>query len=103
MNFRFVWRHQSGSTVFFDHEGWWSSDPAKSVWLSALNCVVNPTPTIPPDIRVWLDQECRLLEVLGPDASGSVEPRHKTNCRLKADLVEVAKFHYRLHGLPVTA
>jgi hypothetical protein len=82
MNFRFVWRHQDESIVIFDHDGWWSSDPAKAGWLNAMNCVASSIPTIAPGIRVWLDQECRLLEVLGPDASGSIESRQNAHCRL---------------------
>jgi hypothetical protein len=83
MNFRFVWRHHDGSTVFFDHDGWCSSDPVKAAWLNAMNCVAGSIPTIAPGIRVWLDQECRLLEVLGPDPSGSIESRQNANSRLK--------------------
>jgi hypothetical protein len=83
VNFRFVWRHQDGSIVIFDRDGWWSSDPVKAVWLNATNCVASSIPTIAPNIRVWLDAECRLLEVLGPDPSGSIESRQNANCRLR--------------------
>ena len=103
MNFRFGWLHQDGSTVIFDHDGWWSSDPAKAGWLNAMNCVASSIPTIAPGIRVWLDQECRLLEVLGPDASGSIESRQNAHCRLKADFEKDGRCHPRRPRLPVTA
>ncbi|MFY9987548.1 MAG: hypothetical protein WAK31_22515 [Chthoniobacterales bacterium] len=62
MNFRLTWRHKDGSVVTFSPEGWTCSDPEKAAWLNAMNRLTSSEPAIAALVRMWLEQECQLLE-----------------------------------------
>jgi len=67
VDFLFKWRHRDGSTVEFSPAGWISDDPIKADWLSEISQLYSSTPGIPPPIRNWLQEECELIDVSGPD------------------------------------
>ena len=67
VNFCFKWRHRDGSTVEFNRTGWRSDDPLKADWLSKVNQLSSSGPAIPPGVRNWLQEECELIEVSGPN------------------------------------
>jgi hypothetical protein len=69
--FLFTWRHKDGSLVTFCPDGWASSDPDKTAWLKAMNGLVSSAPAIAPGVRVWLQQECKLV--------GFREPYHEAH------------------------
>ncbi len=69
VNFRFTWRHMDGSTVTFSPGGWTSSDPEKAAWLNAMSDLTSSEPTVPPLVRIWLVEECQLVEVYRNDFS----------------------------------
>jgi hypothetical protein len=58
-----------GSTVIFSPEGWTSSDPEKESWLNTMSRLTSSEPAIPPLVRIWLKDECHLIEVHGTDLS----------------------------------
>jgi hypothetical protein len=66
VGFLFTWRHKDGSLVTFCPDGWASSDPDKTAWLKAMNSLVSSAPAIAPCVRVWLQQECKLVEFREP-------------------------------------
>jgi hypothetical protein len=66
VGFLFTWRHKDGSLVTFCPDGWASSDPDKTAWLKAMNGLVSSAPAIAPGVRVWLQQECKLVEFREP-------------------------------------
>jgi len=66
-NFLFIWRHKDGSIVTFSPEGWSSTDSEKATWLNAMNHLTSSVPSIAPYVRLWLEQECQLLEAHRPD------------------------------------
>jgi hypothetical protein len=66
-NFLFVWRHKDGSIVTFSSQGWSSTDLEQETWLNAMNHLTSSVPSIAPYVRLWLEQECQLLEAHGPD------------------------------------
>jgi hypothetical protein len=72
MYFAFKWKHRDGAMVEFEQDGWSSDDPAKTAWLKIESGFSNPWPIIPGAIRVWLQQECELIEFRGivPECSG---------------------------------
>jgi len=51
--------------VEFEPEGWYSDDPAKTAWLKTQSGLQSPWPLIPVAIRLWLQQECELIEFRG--------------------------------------
>lgn len=63
MNFSFTWRHMDGSVVTFSPDGWTSSDPEKAAWLNAMSRLTSSEPVAPPLVRIWLAEECQLVEV----------------------------------------
>jgi hypothetical protein len=71
VGFLFTWRHKDGSLVTFGPDGWTSSDPDKTAWLRAMNDLVSSAPAIAPIVRLWLEQECKLV--------GFREPYHKAD------------------------
>jgi hypothetical protein len=68
VNFSFTWRHMDGSVVTFSPDGWTSSDPEKAAWLNAMSHLTSSEPVAPPLIRIWLAEECQLVEVQVSDA-----------------------------------
>jgi hypothetical protein len=67
VNFSFTWRHMDGSVVTFSPDGWTSSDPEKAAWLNAMSRLTSSEPVAPPLIRIWLAEECQLVEVHRPE------------------------------------
>jgi len=51
--------------VEFAPDGWSSDDPAKTAWLKIGSGRSNPWPIIPAAIRLWLQQQCELIEFRG--------------------------------------
>jgi len=62
MHFAFKWKHRDGSTIEFCPGGWDSDDPAKARWLNQESELLSSWPVIPAEIRVWLQQNCELIE-----------------------------------------
>jgi hypothetical protein len=52
-----------GSVVTFSPDGWTSSDPGKAAWLNAMSNLSSSVPAAPPLVRIWLAEECQLVEV----------------------------------------
>ena len=65
MYFAFRWKHQDGSLIGFGPEGWCSDDPAKNEWLKSQSESSRGWPIIPSRLRIWLQQQCELLEFSG--------------------------------------
>jgi hypothetical protein len=65
MYFAFKWQHRDGAVIEFAPEGWSSDDPAKIDWLKSESEFSNPWPIVPVSIRLWLQQQCELLEFRG--------------------------------------
>jgi len=61
MNFQFTWKHEDGSTIEFSEHGWKSDDAEKATWLTEMSDLYSSSPTVPPEIRVWLQRYCRLI------------------------------------------
>ena len=68
-NFLFTWRHKDGSIVTFSPRGWSSTDLEQATWLNAMNHLTSSRPSAAPCVRKWLEDECELIEALGPDLS----------------------------------
>ncbi len=66
-NFLFIWRHKDGSIVTFGSQGWSSTDLEQETWLNGMNHLTSSVPSIAPCVRLWLEQECELLEGHRPD------------------------------------
>jgi hypothetical protein len=66
MNFLFRWKHNDGSVVEFSEKGWKADDPQKSAWLTKMSDLCSNSPVLPPAIRVWLRENCQLVEFTGP-------------------------------------
>jgi len=80
VNFSFTWRHRDGSVVTFSPDGWTSSDPEKAAWLNAMSDLTSVEPVAPPLVRIWLAEECQLVEVHrtgGTEAGESGERQSK--------------------------
>jgi hypothetical protein len=65
MYFAFKWKHRDGSIIEFGPAGWYSDDPVKTDWLRIESEQANVWPIIPVRIRLWLQQQCELLEFEG--------------------------------------
>jgi hypothetical protein len=65
MYFAFKWKHLDGATVDFEPAGWFCNDPVKMEWLRTESGLSNPWPVIPAAIRLWLQQQCELIEFRG--------------------------------------
>jgi hypothetical protein len=65
MYFAFKWKHRDGAMVEFEPGGWSSDDSAKTAWLTIESGFLSPWPIIPGAIRVWLQQQCELIEFRG--------------------------------------
>jgi hypothetical protein len=61
-DFLITWRHKDGSIVTFSPRGWSSTDLQQATWLNAMNHLTSSAPAISPVVRMWLEQECQLLE-----------------------------------------
>jgi hypothetical protein len=61
MNFQFTWKHEDGSIIEFSEHGWKSDDAEKATWLTEMSDLYSSSPTVPPEIRVWLQRYCRLI------------------------------------------
>jgi hypothetical protein len=66
MSFVLRWQHDDGSIVEFSTSGWKSDDAAKTRWLNQISDLCSSTPVISPGIRIWLQENCRLIEVRRP-------------------------------------
>jgi hypothetical protein len=64
-DFLFIWRHTDGSIVTFSPNGRASTDPEKATWLNAMNHLSSSVPTIAPIVRIWIAEECQLIEGRG--------------------------------------
>jgi hypothetical protein len=64
--FLFRWRHKDGSIIEFSDQGWTSNDPRKRRWLLRMSALCSSSPALTPRIRVWLENNCRLIEFTGP-------------------------------------
>jgi len=67
MTFLFRWKHQDGSTVEFSDQGWRSDDPEKNEWLIKMNDLSASYPVLSPAIRMWLRENCQIVEFSGPE------------------------------------
>jgi hypothetical protein len=67
MTFLFRWKHQDGSTVEFSDQGWRSDDPEKKEWLIKMSDLSASYPVLSPAIRMWLRENCQLVEFRGPE------------------------------------
>lgn len=65
--FLFRWRHKDGSIIEFSDQGWTSSDPRKRRWLLRMSALCSSSPALTPRIKVWLENNCRLIEFTGPE------------------------------------
>ena len=72
MDFLFTWKHLDGSIVTFGPDGWRSSDQEREAWLNAMSSLTSSMPAAPPLVRIWLAEECQLVEVHRPDLSASI-------------------------------
>jgi hypothetical protein len=48
--------------VEFSEAGWKSADTQKSDWLTTMSGLSSTAPAIPPVIRLWLEENCELLD-----------------------------------------
>jgi hypothetical protein len=67
MTFLFRWKHKDGGVVEFSQLGWKSDDPEKSRWLVHMSELCSSSPVLAPAIRLWLQENCRLVEFVGPE------------------------------------
>jgi hypothetical protein len=67
VNFCFKWRHRDGSTIEFSANGWSSDDTGKADWLSKMNQLHGSNSDIPTAVRNWLQEECELIDIRGPN------------------------------------
>jgi hypothetical protein len=68
MRFIATWRHSDGSVVELSERGWKSQDTEKSDWLTTMTDRRSTGFAIPSVIKVWLEENCQLLDVRGsPD------------------------------------
>jgi hypothetical protein len=68
MRFIATWRHSDGSVVELSERGWKSQDTEKSDWLTTMSDRRSTGFAIPSVIKVWLEENCQLLDVRGsPD------------------------------------
>jgi hypothetical protein len=66
-NFLFIWRHKDGSIVTFSPKGWSSTNSEQQTWLNAMNHLTSSVPAIAPLVRMWIQENCHLVEGHGPD------------------------------------
>lgn len=67
MSFLFRWKHKDGSIVEFSDHGWRSDDAEKSVWLIKMSDLCSSSPVLAPIIKIWLQENCQLVEFTGPE------------------------------------
>jgi|GEM_PF-1735922 hypothetical protein len=65
--FLFRWRHKDGSIIEFSEQGWNSDDPKKRRWLTRTSGLCSSSPALTPRIKIWLKNNCRLIEFTGPE------------------------------------
>jgi hypothetical protein len=70
--FLFRWKHADGSIVEFSDQGWGSDDPEKNEWLNKMSKLSASYPVLSPAIRMWLQENCHLIEFSGQE--GDVSP-----------------------------
>jgi hypothetical protein len=66
MKFLAKWRHSDGSVVEFSETGWRSADSEKDDWLNKMSRLCSTAPAIPPVIRMWLEENCELIDFQSP-------------------------------------
>ena len=66
MKFIAIWQHWDGSVVEFSKNGWRSTDPEKTDWLTKVSDLSSTAPSIPPLIRTWLEENCELIGFQAP-------------------------------------
>lgn len=72
--FLFRWKHADGSIVEFSDQGWGSDDPEKNEWLNKMSQLSASYPVLSPAIRMWLRENCQLIEFSGQEANVSPIP-----------------------------
>jgi hypothetical protein len=76
LSFLFRWKHADGSTVEFSDQGWKSDDPEKNEWLTKMSKLSASYPVLSPAIRMWLRENCHLVEFRGQqDAESPITAR----------------------------
>jgi hypothetical protein len=77
------WEHKDGSVVEFSEQGWRSDDPKKSACLVKMSEVCGSYPVVAPAIRIWLQENCQLVEFTEPeDAVKSIGVPHHSGAEL---------------------
>jgi hypothetical protein len=67
MIFLFRWKHNDGSTIEFSEKGWKADDPEKNAWLIKMSELCSSYPVLAPAIRIWLQENCQLVEFTRPE------------------------------------
>jgi hypothetical protein len=67
MTFVFKWKHQDGSIIEFSEKGWKSDNIEKENWLIKMSALCSSTPVISPGVKMWLQDNCRLIAFSGPE------------------------------------
>jgi hypothetical protein len=67
--FLFRWVHRDGSIIEFSDQGWTSDDPKKRRRLIRMSELCSSSPALTPRIKVWLKNNCRLIEFNGPEGA----------------------------------
>jgi hypothetical protein len=95
MTFLFRWKHQDGSIIEFSAKGWKSSDAEKSAWLVKTSELFSNSPVLAPAIRIWLQENCQLVEFIGPqDAVKPMRIPHDSG----PELTQLAAFARAMNG-----
>ena len=72
--FLFRWRHRDGSIIEFSERGWSSNDPKKTRWLIRMSQLCSSSPALTPRIKLWLENNCRLVDFTGPEKTSAKRP-----------------------------
>jgi hypothetical protein len=72
--FLFRWRHRDGSIIEFSDRGWTSDDPKKRRRLIRLSELCSSSPALTPQIKIWLKNNCQLIEFAGPETASAKHP-----------------------------
>jgi hypothetical protein len=64
-----IWRHWDGSLVEFYDTGWRSTDPEKAEWLNKVSWLSASARTMPPVIKMWLEENCELIGFIDSQAA----------------------------------
>jgi len=79
MNFQFTWKHEDGSIIEFSEHGWKSDDAEKATCLTEVRDLCSSSPTVAPEIRVWLQRYCRLIACEVPEGMISTDRSRNTS------------------------